>query len=253
MELTKVFNILLITQFVAAIAVFIILRFFSAPYGRHNRKGWGLTMQSKYAWMIMELPAFLIMPVFLIIVYPDINIVSIVYIVIWETHYIYRTFIFSNRIRGSRKTFPVLVLFFSLTFNCMNGFINAYFIFFLNNKADINWFGSPIFIIGLFLFISGFCLNIYSDKIIRNLRKPGESVYKIPVRGPFRFVTNPNYLGEIIEWLGWALLCWSLPGLAFAFFSFANLAPRAISNHNWYHKNFQDYPQNRKILLPFIF
>jgi len=253
MELDKVFNILLITQFAAAIVVFIILRFFSAPYGRHNRKGWGLTMQSKYAWMIMELPAVLIMPLFLIISYPDINIVSIVYLIIWETHYIYRTFIFSQRIRGSRKTFPVIVLFFSLIFNCMNGFINSYFVFILNKGVDLSWFLSPIFIIGIILFISGFSLNIYSDKIIRNLRKPRESLYRIPLTGPFRLVTNPNYLGEIIEWSGWALLTGSLPGLAFAFFSFANLAPRAISNHKWYHKTFNDYPQNRKILLPYIF
>jgi hypothetical protein len=63
-------------------------------------------------------------------------------------------------------------------------------------------------------------------------------------------VSCPNYLGEIVQWFGWALLGWSLPGLAFALFTLANLAPRAYAHHRWYLATFPDYPRDRAALLP---
>lgn len=36
------------------------------------------------------------------------------------------------------------------------------------------------FLLGLLLFYIGMAINIHSDNILRNLRKPGEVVYKIP-------------------------------------------------------------------------
>ena len=59
-------------------------------------------------------------------------------------------------------------------------------------------------------------------------------------------------LTKILEWTGFAIAAWSLPGLAFAVFTFANLAPRAFANHKWYKEKFPDYPEERKALLPFI-
>ena len=51
--------------------------------------------------------------------------------------------------------------------------------------------------------------------ILRNLRAPGETGYKIPVGGLFRWVSSPNYFGELLEWTGWAIATWSIPGVAF--------------------------------------
>ena len=62
----------------------------------------------------------------------------------------------------------------------------------------------------------------------------------------------PNYLGEIVEWCGWALATWSPAGLAFAVYTAANLAPRAVSNHHWYLSHFPDYPRERRALIPFV-
>jgi len=81
---------------------------------------------------------------------------------------------------------------------------------------------------------------------LHNLRAPGETAYKIPQTGFYRWISCPNYLGEIVVWSGWALATWSLPGLAFAVWTVANLAPRARSNHRWYQDNFSDYPPNGK-------
>jgi 3-oxo-5-alpha-steroid 4-dehydrogenase 1 len=63
-------------------------------------------------------------------------------------------------------------------------------------------------------------------------------------------VSSPNYLGEIIEWTGWAIATWSLAGFSFALYTFANLAPRAFANHRWYRETFDDYPPDRKALIP---
>jgi steroid 5-alpha-reductase/3-oxo-5-alpha-steroid 4-dehydrogenase 1 len=79
------------------------------------------------------------------------------------------------------------------------------------------------------VFVLGFTLNRRADRMLRQLRAPGETGYKIPYGGLFERVSCPNYLGEIIEWSGWALATWSLPGVSFAVWTFANLAPRAAS------------------------
>ena len=95
-------------------------------------------------------------------------------------------------------------------------------------------------------------LNVHSDNILLRLRKDETTQYGVPHGGAFRYVSCPNYLGEILEWTGWAIATWSLTGLSFAVFTFANLAPRAISHHQWYRKKFPNYPPNRRALIPGI-
>ena len=85
------------------------------------------------------------------------------------------------------------------------------------------------------------------------LRAPGEDGYRIPRGGLYGLVSCPNYLGEIVQWGGWALLVWNPGGLAFFVWTVANLAPRALSNHRWYRKNLPDYPENRRALIPFLY
>ena len=87
---------------------------------------------------------------------------------------------------------------------------------------------------------------------MRRLRRSGEDGYKIPDGGLYRWVSCPNYLGEILAWTGWAIAAWSLAFLAFAVFTVANLLPRALANHRWYRQTFPDYPASRRALLPFL-
>ncbi|KAF4720251.1 3-oxo-5-alpha-steroid 4-dehydrogenase 1, partial [Perkinsus olseni] len=99
-------------------------------------------------------------------------------------------------------------------------------------------------------------LNLHSDHILRNLRK-GEGdgqKYYTPYGGMFRFISCPNYLGEIMEWLGYAMASgWGLAPVSFAFCTFANLFPRALEVHKWYRAKFEDYNKlNRKAILPFL-
>jgi hypothetical protein len=56
----------------------------------------------------------------------------------------------------------------------------------------------------------------------------------------------------MVQWAGWALATWSLAGLAFAVYTGANLAPRALAHHAWYRQRFPDNPARRRALVPFV-
>jgi protein-S-isoprenylcysteine O-methyltransferase Ste14 len=147
---------------------------------------------------------------------------------------------------------PIMVMFMAILFNTGNTYTNGRFLFSLSNGYPSDWLTDPRFIFGAAFFVSGYIINRWADFKLRELRKPGEIGYHIPKEGLFRWVSCPNYLGEIIEWTGWAIATWSLPGLAFAVWTFANLAPRARSHHEWYHTHFEDYPPQRKALIPWV-
>jgi 3-oxo-5-alpha-steroid 4-dehydrogenase 1 len=108
------------------------------------------------------------------------------------------------------------------------------------------------FVAGTTLFAAGLIIARHSDHILFNLRKPGEKGYSIPYGGLFHLVSTPNYLREILQWIGWAIATWSWGGLAFAIFTAANLAPRAYRIHQWYISQFPGYPKERRIIIPFV-
>ncbi|KAJ6968797.1 steroid 5-alpha-reductase DET2 [Populus alba x Populus x berolinensis] len=57
----------------------------------------------------------------------------------------------------------------------------------------------------------------------------------------------------IVEWFGWAVMTWSWAGFGFLLYTCANLVPRACANHKWYLEKFrEDYPKNRKAVIPFL-
>ncbi|KAI1240691.1 hypothetical protein IHE44_0009128 [Lamprotornis superbus] len=88
-----------------------------------------------------------------------------------------------------------------------------------------DWCTDIRFTSGLLLFLLGMGINIHSDLLLRQLRKPGEVTYKIPQGGLFTYVSGANYFGEIVEWFGFAIATWSLPAFAFAFFTLCCIGP----------------------------
>lgn len=243
-----IFNNLLIASFIMAAIVFIALFFISAPYGRHVRKGWGLSVDNKIAWILMEAPSPLIFAACFLLG-NTITATTITFLILWESHYLHRAFIYPLQLRGNRRM-PFLVMGFGLIFNIMNAYLNGRYIFTFSASYSVSWLYDIRFIIGIILFIMGYLINRSADRTLRSLRAPDEDNYKIPQTGLYRWVSCPNYLGEIIIWIGWAVATWSLPGLAFALWTIANLAPRARSHHAWYLENFEDYPSERKSLVP---
>ena len=248
----ETYHLFLKVEFISAIFIFLLLFFISAPYGKHLRKQWKPMIKSSIAWIIMEFPAVGIMPLIFLLNYEKQSIVTFVFLLIWLSHYAYRTFIYPFKTNNPNKPFPVLIIAFGFAFNILNGFVNGYYLFALNPVVDLLWLISPKFIIGLSIFIFGFIINKQSESILKGIKRGPQNEYQIPDGKMFKYVSNPHYLGELLEWLGWAILCWSPAGLAFFLFSFANLFPRAISNHKWYKAHFKDYPSNRKAVIPYI-
>ncbi len=103
----------------------------------------------------------------------------------------------------------------TMCFYLINGYLIGYYFGSLR-EYPIEWLYDPRFIIGLAMFIAGFIVNFTSNNILLNFRAPDESGYKIPLGGFFKYVSCPNYFGEIIEWVGFALITWSLPGLVYS-------------------------------------
>ena len=89
-----------------------------------------------------------------------------------------------------------------------------------------------------------------ADYRLRYLRNKDAGRGVVPSGGAFDIVCCPNLSGEIIEWIGFALLTWSLPGLAFALWTVANLVPRALWRRKWYRENSSGYPRERAALFP---
>ena len=96
-------------------------------------------------------------------------------------------------------------------------------------------------------------VNIRSDNILIKLREDHGSGYHVPKGFLFNKISNPNYFGEILEWLGWFIMTLSPAGLVFFIWTMANLIPRAKSNHEWCLKNIEGYPTDRKKVIPFLY
>lgn len=242
---------LTIALIVLAVPTFLALLWTTAPYGRHARKGWGPTIPPRLGWILMEHPSVLLfLPVYFAGAHST-ALVPLVLCAFWQLHYVHRTFIFPFRMRVGSKPMPISIPAMGLTFTALNSYLNARWISDLGTyPAD--WLLDPRFSIGAAIFLIGLAINLHADTVLIHLRKPGERGYKIPRGGMYRWITSPNYLGEIVEWIGWAVMTWSLPGLAFALYTIANLAPRALANHRWYREKFQDYPPERRALIPFL-
>jgi protein-S-isoprenylcysteine O-methyltransferase Ste14 len=222
-----------------------------APYGRFSSEHWGPMISNKLGWLLMETTVIVTFLLWIPFRHFDWRTPAGAMIALFMVHYIHRAFIYPLMIRTKGKKMPVIIMLSAMLFNSVNGsLLGIWFTVFA--KYDNAWFASPAFLIGLVLYIVGMAINWRSDYQLISLRKKGETVYKIPQRGLFSYVSSPNLLGEIIEWGGYALLTCSWPALAFFIWTCANLIPRALANHRWYQRQFPEYPANRKALLPFI-
>ena len=235
-----------------AVPTLIALVWTTAPYGRHVREGWGVTIPARAGWILMEAPSCLVFAGIFALGDHALEIAPLAMLALWQIHYVHRTFLFPFRMRAGNKRMPLSVPLMGAAFNLLNSYVNARWISELGDYG-VSWLTDPRFLIGTAIFATGMAINVHSDTVLIHLRKPGETGYKIPKGGFYRWLSSPNYFGEILEWCGWAILTWSLAGLAFAIYTAANLGPRAFANHRWYQEKFPDYPEKRRALIPFLF
>ena len=250
------FSLFLIVMAIIAVVVFVSLFFVDAGYGKFYRPSWGPSIDNHWGWFLMEVPVFIAMLLLWWLSDRRADLVRLAFLLLFELHYFHRSFIFPQQLRGHSRM-PLAIVLMGALFNTLNALMQGGWIFFIS-PADYypsNWLTSLPFLAGTVLFFAGMYINIQSDGIIRNLRKPGDTAHYLPKGGMFRYVTSANYFGEFLEWVGFAILTWSWAGAVFALWTFANLAPRAARIYDLYSREFPDELDTNKVkrIIPFIY
>lgn len=255
-SLTGFYNFLFTLSLVGGV-IFVVLFYIDAGYGKMRSDKWGPAINNKVGWILMEAPVFLIVLYFWAMSDVKLERPYWIFFLLFEMHYFQRSFIFPLLIKG-KSQMPIVIMLMSMVWNLLNGYIQGFWLFHLApmfQPYSPHWTSSWQFIIGVTLFCIGIGINIHSDYVIRHLRKPGDTNHYLPKKGMYRFVTSANYLGEIIEWAGWAVLTWSWAGGVFFWFTCCNLVPRANAIYHKYEKEFPDEFDRKKLkrIFPFIY
>ncbi len=250
------FDLFLGIMLAAAAVVFVALHFVRAGYGMLRDGKWGPQIDNRKGWVLMEAPVFVAMTVLWLCSERRTDVTCLVFLALFQLHYLNRSFVYPFLIKG-KSTMPLGIVTMGAVFNVLNACMQGGWIFYFapDGLYTPQWLASPQFIAGTLVFFAGMAVNLHSDHIIRNLRKPGDTGHYLPKGGMFRYVTSANYFGEIVEWTGFAILTWSAAGAVFALWTFANLVPRADAIYKRYHEMFGDELARspRKRIIPFIY
>lgn len=241
------------------LVVWVALYFVDAGYGKMVSDKWGPAINNKIGWMLMECPVFLVMLYLWATSDVRFELPYLVMFLFFQIHYFHRSFISPALMRGNSKM-PLVIMGLSVVWNLINGYLQGKWLFHLAPEhmpyAD-SWLLSWQFILGSCIFFLGMAINVSSDYIIRHLRQPGDTKHYLPKGGMYNYVTSANYLGEIIEWIGWAILTWSYAGFVFAWFTASNLVPRSHAIYKKYQQEFAEEFNARKPklkrIIPFIY
>ncbi len=233
-------------------AAFTLLLVVDAPYGRHARRGWGPRVPALTGWIAMEVPALVVFPATALTLGGVPDAAGRLFLAAWIVHYAYRSIVYPT-VHGRRGTpLPVAIVASGALFNVVNGVLHGAWLAGPGAGRGAAWLTDPRCLAGLALFAAGFVLHARSDARLARLRRASGGGYGLPRGGAFELVSCPNYLGEIVQWTGWALMTWSLQGAVFAAWTAANLVPRALAHHRWYRERFEAYPGTRRAVLPWL-
>ena len=252
------FHTFLWTMSGIALIVFVALFFVRAGYGMFRTRSWGPSVDNRLGWVLMEAPVFVVMVVLWVVAGASTAVPQFLFFLLFELHYLQRSFIFPFLMRG-RSRMPLAIMAMGIVFNVLNGLMQAggiFFFFVPEDKYADGWsyLLSPHALAGLLLFLVGFVVNLHSDHVVRHLRQPGDTRHYLPSRGLYRWVTSANYLGELTEWVGFAVLTASPAAWVFVWWTAANLVPRADAIHRRYRQEFGDEAVGRrKRIVPFLY
>lgn len=253
---SQCFNGLIYGMLAMAVVVFISLYFVTAGYGQFRTKQWGWSINNKLAWVLMEIPVFLVMLAIWSQSPLKWHLPQLVLFDLFELHYFQRSLVFPFLLKGQSKM-PVAIMLMGVVFNLINGLIQGGGLYWFPNpdfEQGVSYLARPNAIIGIFVFIIGMTINLHSDHVIRHLREPGDTKHYLPQKGMYHYVTSANYLGEIMEWTGFAIAAGTLAAWVFPIWTAANLVPRAHAIYNRYKAEFGKEPlANRKRIIPFIY
>lgn len=248
----------LLSMLAMAAVVFLCLYFVKAGYGMFRTKQWGLSINNKLAWVLMEAPAFVMM----LVVWAASDSTSrmlpaaLVLLGLFEFHYAQRSFVFPLLMKGKSRM-PVTIMMMGVVFNTINALLIGAYTFNGANplyaELSTDYFLEWNFLLGVVIFFVGMAINWHSDHVIRHLRKPGDTKHYLPTKGMYRYVTSGNYFGELVEWTGFAIAAAHPAGWVFVIWTAANLVPRAHAIHKRYRQEFGEAVGSRKRIIPFVY
>lgn len=230
------------------------------PYGRFGHDKWGVALNPKFGWWLMEIPATVVFLWFFLRSDNATQPMAMILGAIWLIHYGNRGWFFplSIRVAKNRKsTFSISIVLSGMFVTAIHAYMNATWFTELGTHLTSAWLSDPRFWIGLGVYACGYGLILHSEAVVRNLRPKNPEAdagpdYKIPYGGGYRYVSSPTYLGELTAWTGFSIMTWGLPGVVIFLISAGNLVPRAIVTHKWYQDKFADYPTDRRAIIPYV-
>ncbi|KAL1411571.1 hypothetical protein Q8F55_002535 [Vanrija albida] len=232
---------------------------FDAPFGKFAKNVWG-NVSGNRAWVMMEAVAPLtFLGTFLAIGAPHgpARLLTALYLV----HYAHRAFVSPLLLAPARAPLHAVVVASGAAFNALNASLLA---------RELVYFPPR---------------RVYHDEILHDLRRaPGHRLvspqidaptrkaaaqggrYKVPLGGLFALISFPNYFCEWLEWTGYAIALSPqvltstplFPGVmlaapwAFVLAEVSAMAPRAVRGHAWYRRTFDDYPAERRAVVPWL-
>ncbi|KMS95175.1 hypothetical protein BVRB_011620 [Beta vulgaris subsp. vulgaris] len=111
--------------------------------------------------------------------------------------------------------------------------------------------------IGAVIFFFGWLHQRRCHAILGNLREVKEQAndYRIPHGDWFEIVSCPHYLAEIVIYAGLVVASGGLDLTLWLIFAFVvvNLVFAAAETHRWYRQKFDNYPNNRYAIIPFVY
>ena len=245
----------------SAVCAFLTLFFHNAPYGKFFSSAWGVKVNGSLGWLAQEIPS----PVALWFgitrgarvfrefastqATSDVRYVHILAF-LWSAHYVNRAVVYPlTRALGDTAVVTVAS---AVAFNVVNGLLVG------AEMAHVTQMPSHARVaIGASTMLAGAMINITSEARLRRRRlsraipaKERRGTYVMPKGGLFDHLVMPHYLGEFIEWCGFATLANTKSAWAFAFWTAANLYPRALANKRWYANTFPNYPRTISSMFP---
>lgn len=243
--------------------VFLILHFIRpSTYGKlHKSKSnyFGPLVNARLCWFLFESPNWI--SVLLLgfrkhyskagcSAFSGINTSNRILLALFFAHYLHRSVVYPYRMSPTSQ-FPMGMLLFTIPYTITNGYLQSQALFRFSRYPE-NYITCSQCVVGLVIMFTGFWIGSTSDATLVRLKRQRKG-YQIPQGGMFELVSCPHYFGEIVEWVGYAIARADLAAFCFALWTAANLVPRAIQQHEWYHAEFgRRYPAHRRAVFPFI-